>query len=278
MFLHIGNSSLSPSMVLAALTCTCSSETLLHIRLFSHFTWWLLLNDKRWLANQPACCSNTPRQSLAFQEQVRHPMPWSLVSFFLNRATQDASEWEKHPTYFRGFRASSDPSELLGWISLYVYTPEMFGVASIQLLDALFSASISHQGISYKACFCNYVRACVCAALTRTKYWAPCQQYPTCVMHVHLLTLFSSPQSLVVDRDPPSILLQEELGEHANGLCHADTSDFTVELSSQSHVNAHNDQACAMASSWKNDFHKFVTKSHWSSWRDCKTDRILLHW
>ena len=35
---------------------------------FSHVTWWLLWNDKRWLANQPAGCSTTPRQSPAFQK------------------------------------------------------------------------------------------------------------------------------------------------------------------------------------------------------------------
>ena len=35
---------------------------------FSHVTWWLLWNDKRWLANQPAGCSTIPRQSPAFQK------------------------------------------------------------------------------------------------------------------------------------------------------------------------------------------------------------------
>ena len=35
---------------------------------FLHVTWWLLWKDKRWLANQPAGCSNTPRQAPAFQK------------------------------------------------------------------------------------------------------------------------------------------------------------------------------------------------------------------
>ena len=109
-------------------TCWNCKDLVSGEMLFSHVTWWLLWSDKHWSANQPADCSNTPRQSPAFQksgvgihgsvslmftkiketEQGRHRIPTPLF-FFVSRVTHDASACEK-PSHLPGVWASSNSS------------------------------------------------------------------------------------------------------------------------------------------------------------------------
>ena len=84
----------------------------------------------------PASCSHTPRQSLAFQRAGRHPMPWSLVSFSsVVRLTTQMNE-RSTPLFSGDF--GHHPTPRCFRVGLDLYTPKMFGVASIQLVDSLF--------------------------------------------------------------------------------------------------------------------------------------------
>ena len=102
---------------------------------FSHVKWWLRWNDKRWLANQPAGCSNSPwpfereRVRMAKIKETERVRIQSVPAFFQSRVTSDASACEKHfPPVISGESGRRPPPRRFaprGRTS--PYSPEMTG-------------------------------------------------------------------------------------------------------------------------------------------------------